>query len=525
MSSIEDREDLDFHDDTFIQHGDESSISSSGKSLTLRLTSNSSDQIVPPRKSSDSSLSFHVEDRPTSSTLDSSTSSPDEKTSHPLASPKGVSVGGGQAKISKFPERSGKGKTAASSSIAGEAQAFFTRAITGIRSGSQGNVLAGNVLGSMTSLSSSSSSGSGGKEHEGEDRHMDFFSRALTGIRSSPHRGNEDKDDNNNNKSKANKLEHKLQQMALSTKRFDNRLMELERQGNTIKPKEIIITNLKCHNNNNSKPKEVAVKKRELFPRVVSTVAEDEEDKKEEARRGSSQVANEVIARLAPLQSARRDVKSETETKTDSKTISTTVPSNNQIDNMNTIKDHSTDVDNSDGNGDSNIDNEEEDHFDEEYHDTNVNLDSEEGTDDGDDIDDFTHAKFSFDKDSPKHTEFDQVNNNNDNNDNNDKDKDKNKDREGGGVKMSSIRLQKQKQYSYEDLRRKSVKLTPETTYRGRSQSVAKQFSQEVVSVFADREDLLQDAEFESIFGMSKEKFKELPKWRRQELKKRFKLF
>jgi hypothetical protein len=80
------------------------------------------------------------------------------------------------------------------------------------------------------------------------------------------------------------------------------------------------------------------------------------------------------------------------------------------------------------------------------------------------------------------------------------------------------------KEYSYDDLRRKLVKLNPSSPH-ARRQSVKHQFSQEIMSSFADREDLLNDGEFEKIFSMSKDKFKELPKWRRQELKKRFKLF
>ena len=90
------------------------------------------------------------------------------------------------------------------------------------------------------------------------------------------------------------------------------------------------------------------------------------------------------------------------------------------------------------------------------------------------------------------------------------------------------------KEYSYEDLRRKSLipGKSPRRSPRGansgvspRNLSVTKQFSEEVLSVFADREELLHDDEFEKVFGMTKESFKKLPKWRRQEMKKRHKLF
>ena len=80
------------------------------------------------------------------------------------------------------------------------------------------------------------------------------------------------------------------------------------------------------------------------------------------------------------------------------------------------------------------------------------------------------------------------------------------------------------KQYSYEELRRKSVKLSSDDKKSERL-SVGRQFSEEVRSVFHQREDLLNDKEFSQIFQMSKTEFKDLPKWRQQELKKRYNLF
>ena len=235
LSSIGDREDIDFHDDNFVQHCDVSSSYSSEKSLKIRLhsSSNSTDVLrmgshVPvsssqentyaPRESSDSSMSIMINSAARKNDNDN---------------PIGVSVGG-QSQISKYTERgtSPHRTDANRKSTLSEAHSFFSRAYTGIRSGSQSSMAGGQTAKAPVLPRASSND----READSDDKHGDFFSRALTGIRSGPQRAHDD-----DKREKARKLENKLQQMTQKSKKFDNRLKDLGKKISSAetKPKEV----------------------------------------------------------------------------------------------------------------------------------------------------------------------------------------------------------------------------------------------------------------------------------------------
>lgn len=306
MSSIGDREDLDFHDDVFVRESDGSSTGSSYKPLNLRMSSSHSsenlcsrsaahnsfsDPIYAPQENSDSSISGNDDtgsERPTSSTIESLTETAIEKkavksTDIRDPSPKGVSVGGGQSKISKFPERNNFGTSSATQSqskLKNEAQRFFSRASTGIRSSNQEEQMVG------LSSSSSGSHNTGGSSNKNDHDH-DFFSPVLTGIRSSPRLSDEG--------IKARKLESKLRQIEHKSKRSDGKVKEKDHDINANAVSKLRSTN--------SIKKDIMGRKAFLKDTQVAKNTDEVVTEKEESRhRGNSQLlALEAMAKLEQM--------------------------------------------------------------------------------------------------------------------------------------------------------------------------------------------------------------------------------
>jgi hypothetical protein len=486
-----------------------SSTSSTYKALNIHRTdSNSSDGLISPsdvlssssdqiiiteRKGSDSSFSYNDEQRPTSSTLGSFINIeerlPEDRHNHPDVnpSPKGVSIGGGQSKISKYPhQRSDSSSSKKRGS--GEAQSFFTRAFTGIRSGSQSNVTSGsggNGGGGAAGIAqasasdstpgggagnSTSSGGSGGKDLEPEDpKQLDFFSRAFTGIRATPQRAvDEDK------KVRAQKLENKLKAMDQKSKKFNSRLKQLEQTLSSVDTNPIAI---------NKQP---------------SSKRESESDNASNGA-GAGRVALKG-------DSTRR-------------AASTSVPGGN-------------DWDCNDGNDDDNDDDYDKDDADDDddgadvtgvkgdveqvdgHHSNSFTYDDENNDEGGGNIKEFTDVTFGRNKKGGLNDSFSSAEGDVDVPVVNENQVTSPSEQEGSPGKRSALR----RAYSVEDLQ-------VNKTSRSRSISVNKEFEEDIMAIFHERERLLVDDDFEKIFGMTKSAFSGLPKWRQLELKKRFNLF
>ena len=521
MSSIEDREDLDFHDDeAFVTHSDVSSSSSSYKSLKLRLVasnssealvssspsrvlSTSSDPIFTPRERSDSSISYTNEsepERPSASSSNTLTLNEERTTvssdEDDILSPKGVSVGaGGRGNITKFPERSKSNvskathKHSRSNASSSDAQSFFSRAITGIRSGSQSNVLQSSSGNGISGVFSSS------KEHESDEKQLDFFSRALTGIRPSPQQQRTPDDEK---KLKALRLENKLKQMDQRSKKFDSRLKELE---NSLSKGDI---------RTKASRKPVGIQSRH--------------DPKTEG------VAAGISSRIHVGHSVPG---SKTESN-ENNFISGRADEGDNVDNGLEKDEHDY---HDDGNNSMGRD-QQDDQRNSTPHatsdlDRNGMVVSDDlltcSNDNGDDtfkVESTAGAQSSsYDANADDDIEEDKVEDSMEMENNNNEDDDDIDEKDELISPLPSPRpILLAKQYSYEELRRKSVKLSSDDKKSERL-SVGRQFSEEVRSLFHQREDLLNDKEFSQIFQMSKTEFKDLPKWRQQELKKRYNLF
>eukprot|EP00603_Paraphysomonas_imperforata_P014487 CAMPEP_0114461136 /NCGR_PEP_ID=MMETSP0104-20121206/6116_1 /TAXON_ID=37642 ORGANISM="Paraphysomonas imperforata, Strain PA2" /NCGR_SAMPLE_ID=MMETSP0104 /ASSEMBLY_ACC=CAM_ASM_000202 /LENGTH=675 /DNA_ID=CAMNT_0001633891 /DNA_START=42 /DNA_END=2066 /DNA_ORIENTATION=+ len=596
LSSIESREDLDFHDEVFVNRSDGSSTSSSYKSLKLRMMdsnssealvsppgvlSSSSDQIFTPRESSDSSLSFPKgPERQSSSTVNDDRSP--EGSVNGLPSPRGVSVGGGQAKITKA------NVSSARTGNSNEAQSFFSRAFTGIRSGSQGNI-----------LSSGGSGGAGGggwgnggtnsstpnKEPDSDEKQLDFFSRALTGIRPSPQRNPDDE-----KKMKALRLENKLKQMDQKSRKFDNRLKDLERtagrgDGRSKDAKKQLdvptppSTRLARSKSQNDDSRTTAATSSSGKPTSTAVVQARDDD----STTRKSKASGSISSRQGVGEANAKDNNKYSPTPTSNSTIS----DKKKIESSNSdALDHSNDESGGRGDSDPSRDrsdslpikrfslrnqveepkNSAKDDSAERYDDiTEINVVAELGSSgqldptaekvSGDSnncgmveelledevekyevldaTDKGTHDEVELseyiEKEEVMHEKEEVVIKNEKDDDVGDEDEagDEEEGVEEDDVveqELSSSRTPRLgKQYSYEDLRRKSIRMSPSETRKERSMSITKQFDEEVRNMFHQREGLLTSKEFEQIFGMTKKEFKALPKWRQQELKKRYK--
>lgn len=490
MSSIGVREDQDLHNLGFrSEAGSTPSSIASSNPLKMSLGSGSSDaqldapmpardqsssldQIFAPRKSSDSSdLSISNE---SSSVGMSRLNSNDEHTKsgieRVLASP--MVVGSGVKSFS-FSDRDmvsssnnpdsnntsdpsirsiaqdpssgtsprdskSTGSSRGSNSNVNETSSFFSRAITGIRSGSQSN--------SSTNSSGGSGSGMGNApqstlpappppppsrpsepEDKDKDKPLDFFVRALTGIRASPHRSPPQDDP----KARALKLDSKLKKMDPKSKRFDSRLKDLEKARTRAGPRP---------RDGSKRALEIqSLQSRREAPRVTATPPSPTASR--------SNFFGAAVG-IESMSSSSNDAGEDEDRAGD------------EDEQVLDLREHAA-------------------------------VAEQQGGD-------------QFQEASPRESSRPPL--------------------PTAGMTAAPV-SKASKQYSYDELRRKSLKLSPSETGRARTQSVTKQFDEEIRAHFHEREDLLTDEEFVQVFGMSRQAFKVMPVWRRQEIKKKLKLF